>query len=84
MIIWLTHVNIIRIYVRSASSLLCAFGGDFGWGKFLFRVKYNNKKLSHPFHSHWGPGWNGWQQSILDDVSFLGNIPNMANFDGFG
>ena len=36
MLMWLTHVNIIRIYAGVASSLLCAFGRGFdGEKKYL-------------------------------------------------
>ena len=50
----------------------------FGWGKYIFRVYYANKNLSHPFRSHRGAGQGGWQEVRLDDTAFppslLGNI----------
>jgi hypothetical protein len=79
-----TNVNITRINDEDAYSLLGTFGKGFRCGKNIFKVYYDNNKLSRPFRSHWGAGWDGWQQGILDDVSFLGSIPNAANFDGFG
>ena len=66
--------NITRIDVGTASSLLGAFGGGFGWGKNIIRVYYTNKEYSRLFRDHWGAGWGGWQRAVLDDTSFLGSI----------
>ena len=45
------------------------FGGDFGWGQYIFRVYYANKNLSCPFHSHGGVGQGGWQEVRLDEAA---------------
>ena len=62
------YVNITRIDVEGAYSLLCAFGGGFRQGKNIFRVYYNNNNLSCSFPGHWGVGRDGWQQGTLDDT----------------
>jgi len=67
--IYLEQVNITQF---NAVALLLAVGRDFGLEKNIIRVKYNNKKLSRLFRSHWGAGWDGWQKGTLDDASFLG------------
>ena len=65
---WVGYVNITRIDVGGAYSLLGAFGRGFGQGKNIFRVYYNNKNLSCPFPGHWGVERDGWQQGTLDDM----------------
>ena len=61
-----------------ASSLLGSFGGGFRWGKIIFRVYYNCKNLSCPFCCHWGAGWDGLQQALLDDVFYLWNTSSIT------
>ena len=65
-----TYVNITRMDVGGTYSLLGAIGGCFGRGKNIFRVWYNNRNLSRHFPGHPGAGWDGWQETHLDDVSY--------------
>ena len=65
-----TYVNITRMDVGGAYSLLGAIGGCFGRGKNIFRVWYNNKNISRPFPCHWGAGRDGLQRGTLDDVFY--------------
>ena len=62
------YVNTTRIDVGGTYSWLGAFGRGFVWGKIIFRVWDNNKKLSHPFPGHWGVGRDGWWRGTLDDA----------------
>jgi len=71
----LDDILIIEHVINHASlgtcSLLGTFGGGLGWGKIVFNAYDNYQNVSHPFHRHWGVGWDGLQQASLDDVIYL-------------
>jgi hypothetical protein len=51
-----------------ASSLLCSFGGAFGWDKIVFRIYYTSNHLIYHLIGHWGAGRDGWRWGTLDDA----------------
>ena len=83
MIIWLTHVNISE-FMSGLPPCCCAHlagisgGVNFYLGSSIIIKNYCT--LSTAIGGR--DGMDGSRANWM--VSFLGNIPNMANFDGFG